>query len=163
MINKKLIAKINFKHPAVWLATWGGCGLMQPAPGTWGTVGALPFGVILLVTGGWPALLAATIVVFIVGLWAAREFDAMTGEHDCSSIVIDEVAGMFIALMAAKAAGLSILIAFFLFRAFDVIKPWPISWCDKKLPGAWGVMMDDVVAGIFAAACLWGLQHYAGL
>ncbi len=65
---------VSFKHPAIWLATWFGCGLMRPAPGTWGTLGALPFGIFMLKFGGWPVLLAAIIIVSIVGYWAAGEY-----------------------------------------------------------------------------------------
>ena len=154
--------KQYFKSPAFWVATWFGCGLMRPAPGTWGTLGALPFGVLLLVFFGWPALLAAAAIVFAAGYWAASEFEKMTGEHDSGKIVIDEAAGMFLALLPAAPNTVSIALAFALFRFFDVLKPWPVSWCDKKLPGALGVMMDDVAAGLMAAACLWGLR-YAGL
>jgi len=81
----------------------------------------------------------------------------MTGEHDSGAIVIDEVAGMWITLLPIAYSPIHILLAFALFRFFDIVKPWPISWCDKKLPGALGVMADDVVAGIFSALILGGL------
>ena len=149
----------DIKKPYFWLATWFGCGLARPAPGTWGTLGGLPLG-ILLMMGGPVYLAAGIIIVFAAGLWAAREFEKATGEHDAGMIVIDEVAGIWVTLLAAQMTPLSLLLAFLLFRAFDILKPWPVSWCDKKLPGAWGVMMDDIVAGIFAAACLLGLRTY---
>ncbi len=156
-----LIRKLNFKNPATWVATWFGCGLMRPAPGTWGTLGALPLGLILLVLGGKIALLIGIAFVLPVGLWSAKQFNTMTGTHDNSMIVIDEVAGLWITLLACTLSPLSILLTFALFRFFDILKPWPVSWLDRNLKGAWGVMLDDVAAGIFAALCLWGIHYYA--
>lgn len=150
---------LDYKKLYFWLATWFGCGLARPAPGTWGTLGGLPFGMFLML-GGLPYQVGGIIIVSIIGLWAAREFEKASGEHDSGMIVIDEVAGIWVTLLAAMQTPFSVLLAFFLFRVFDVLKPWPISWCDKKLPGAWGVMVDDMVAGIFAAACLLGLRAY---
>jgi phosphatidylglycerophosphatase A len=151
----------GFKHPAIILATWFGCGLMKPAPGTWGTIGALPFGIFMLVLGGWPILLAGAILISAIGYWAAAEYEKQSGTHDASSIVIDEVAGMWIALLPAALNPISAALAFILFRLFDILKPWPVGWADKKLPGALGVMADDILAGIIAAILLYGIRHYA--
>lgn len=140
------------------LATWFGCGLAAKAPGTVGTVGALPFGILILWQGGVWALLAATLVVFALGLWAAREFERHSGTHDSGAIVIDEVAGMWLALCFAGVNVVMIVAAFALFRLFDIKKPGVISWADRKLPGAWGVMADDVFAGLYAGAVL-GVVH----
>lgn len=153
--------KLDFKNPATWVATWFGCGLMRPAPGTWGTLGGLPLGLILLTLGSQQALAAGLFLVFILGIWSAKQFAAMTGTHDHSMIVIDEVAGIFITLLACSLEPVSILLAFALFRFFDILKPWPISWLDKNVKGALGVMIDDVAAGIAGAICLWGIQTYA--
>jgi len=156
-----IIKKLDFKHPATWLATWFGCGLMRPAPGTWGTLGAMPIGLILLTLGGKISLIVGIMLITWIGLWAARQFESMTGTHDNSMIVIDEVAGVWITLLACTLTPLSILLAFFLFRLFDVLKPWPISWLDRNVRGAWGVMLDDIAAGLAAAAILWGIHYYA--
>ncbi len=154
--------KVNFKDPAIWLATWFGCGLMKPAPGTWGTLGGLPVGILITAIGGWPALLVAIVAVSAVGYWAAGKFEEQSGEHDNSAIVIDEVAGVWIALIPAGLSIPHVIAAFLLFRFFDILKPWPISWADKKLPGAFGVMADDIIAGIFAALIIAGAS-FAGL
>jgi phosphatidylglycerophosphatase A len=159
--DPETIKKIDFKNPAVWVATWCGCGLMRPAPGTWGTLGALPIGLILLALGGKITLLAATLLIIPLGIWSANIFGKMTGSHDNSMIVIDEVAGMWIALLASALSPISIVVAFLLFRFFDILKPWPIGWLDQKLSGGVGVMADDIAAGIAAAACLYGIHHYA--
>ena len=157
--SSETLRRLDFKHPATWVATWGGCGLMRPGPGTWGTLGALPFGIPLLIFGGVPALLIAITLLFPLGLWASRHFEAMAREKDSGMIVIDEVVGMFIALIPALLTPLSIGIAFILFRFFDVLKPWPISWLEKRIQGPMGVMIDDVVAGIFAALIMIVLRY----
>lgn len=168
MINHDILTKADTKSPATWLATWFGFGLLKPAPGTWGTVGALPFGVALLYYGDWPVLAAAAVICFVIGLWASHKFDAMIGGHDCSAIVIDEAVGVWIALLpallhgSALIAGIYIMLAFLLFRFFDILKPWPVGWADKKMPGAWGVMVDDVFAGVMAAIIITGVR-VAGL
>ena len=140
------------------LATWFGCGLSPRAPGTVGTLGAIPFGILILWMGGIEMLLLATAIIFVLGLWAAREYERHTGAHDPGAIVIDEVAGMWVAMAVAGLNPLMIALAFVLFRVFDIKKPWPVSWADQKLPGAWGVMTDDIIAGVYAGALL-GLVH----
>ncbi len=161
LFNPDTLKKLDFKNPATWVATWFGCGLMRPAPGTWGTIGGLPFAILLMFLGGVPALLAGTAAVSVAGYWASKKMEAMTGDHDGSYIVVDEVAGIFIALIPAGLDPLSVLLAVIFFRFFDILKPWPVSWLDKNLPGAEGVMLDDMMAGVYAALCLIGV-HYAG-
>lgn len=158
--DPELLRTLDFKKPAVWVATWFGCGLLRPAPGTWGTLGALPAGLLILSCGGKAALLIAVLLAIPLGLWAAREFESMASAHDSPAIVIDEVAGMWITLLAATLTPLSIILAFALFRLFDILKPWPVSWLDKNIGGAWGVMLDDLAAGIAAALCLWGIGSF---
>ncbi len=160
--NHDTLRRLDFKHPATWVATWGGCGLMQPGPGTWGTIGGLPFGIILLMFGGIPALVIAAAICFVIGLWASKHFEKMVREKDSGMIVIDEVVGVWIAMIPALLTPVSILLAFVLFRLFDIFKPFPISWLDKRLTGPFGVMIDDVLAGIFAALVMIGLR-YVGL
>ena len=144
------------------IATVGGVGLLRPAPGTWGSAAAVPLGYALHGLGGFALLLFATVAVFGAGYWAALAEERATGAHDASEIVIDEVVGIWIALMplsvGLKHAGADPWVfpwpgwvgAFVLFRLFDIWKPGPVGWADRK-PGAFGVMLDDVIAGIFAA------------
>lgn len=142
------------------IATFGYVGLMRPAPGTWGSLAALPIAWALHLAGGPVALLGATLLVVAVGWWA------VTGEGggDESEYVIDEVAGQWIALLpvsvGAAHAGADILalwpgwvVAFVAFRLFDVWKPGPIGWADRQR-GPKGVMLDDILAGIAAAVCV---------
>ena len=142
------------------IATFGYVGLMRPAPGTWGSLAALPLAWALHVAGGPLALGAAVAVVVAVGWWAV----AGEGGGDESEYVIDEVAGMWIALLpvsvGAAHAGADILalwpgwlVAFLAFRLFDVWKPGPIGWADRQR-GPLGVMLDDILAGVAAAVCV---------
>lgn len=149
-------------RPSRVIATLGGIGLLRPAPGTWGTAAALPLGYLLHGFGGFPLLLTATVLAAVLGFWAARAEEQATGAHDASEIVIDELVGIWIALMPLSAglwhAGVDAWVfpwpgwvgAFVLFRIFDIWKPGPIGWADR-LPGAKGVMLDDIIAGLCAA------------
>lgn len=159
MIHHELIQKIDLKKPESWLATWFGCGLLTPAPGTWGTIGGLPFGVLMMIYGGWPALLVGLAILLPIGWWACARVEAMTGDHDGGYIVIDEVAGVWIALLGAATNPLAIACAFISFRLFDIWKPWPCNYLDQKLSGAHSVMLDDMAAGLYAALVTGGLFH----
>ena len=137
------------------MATWFRVGLIRPAPGTWGSMAALPIGYVLAVAGGPWAVLGGAVVVFIVGLWASRglirQLEGTSEASDQPSIVIDEVSGQLLALSTAGTSPLLFVLGFALFRLFDIAKPWPIRVVDQRVPGAWGVMLDDTVAGLFAA------------
>ena len=150
------------KGLAFWLATWFGAGLMKPAPGTWGSAAAIPFGLIIFGASGLWGLLIAIFVVGRIGIWAANEFDRQSGSHDNKMIVIDEVAGQWIALLPALTLygldPLYIALSFVLFRIFDILKPWPVSYFDQKVKGGLGVMADDFAAGIYAALVIFGIE-----
>ncbi|MGB7321587.1 MAG: phosphatidylglycerophosphatase A [Albidovulum sp.] len=146
------------------VATFFGAGLLRPAPGTWGSLAALPVGwVVATLAGPW-GFLCATIAVFALG-WAATAIETRgKDDHDPSEIVIDEVAGQWIALlpvvMGAAHVGADLLAlwpgwvaAFALFRLFDIWKPWLVGWADRR-GDALGVMLDDVIAGVFAGVCV---------
>lgn len=134
------------------LATWFGCGRLRPAPGTWGSLGALPPAALLMWLGGWPLLLAASLLAFAVGIWAGQRHAETLGREDPGEVVIDEVAAQWLALVPLAFDWRLWLIAFFLFRLFDITKPWPASWCDRRLAGGLGIMADDMVAGLYAGA-----------
>ena len=136
--------------PPLLVATMGGVGRLKPAPGTWGSLVVLP----AVLLGPVPALLLA-ILVTLIGFYAVRDVLRETPDQDPGWIVVDEAAGMLIALagLSMTASIWGMLIAFGLFRIFDIFKPWPISWADRQ-KGAFGVMLDDVVAGALAALAL---------
>lgn len=157
--------KLDLKQPYIWLATWFGVGFIAKAPGTWGSLAALPFGMIVFSFAGTSGLIVFTIIATLLGLWSAGRFEKASGMKDSQMIVIDEVAGQSIALLPALSLAqfhpLWVLLAFTFFRLFDITKPWPVSWADRKLSGALGIMLDDIIAGLMAAICLMGLRYYA--
>jgi phosphatidylglycerophosphatase A len=133
------------------IATWFGCGYSPVAPGTVGTLGALPF-VYLLATLGTVPYWLATVALTAVGVWASGRYAAAVGDHDPSSAVIDEVSGTLIAVGFVLGAGLvPAVAAVVLFRLFDIWKPGPVN-AAQNLPGGLGVMADDVLAGLLAGA-----------
>jgi len=141
--------------PALWLATWFGAGLLPGVPGTWASLAALPFAWGLVWWGGIWLLLAAAAVVFALGLWAADRYMQAVKVHDPGAIVIDEIAAQWLTLAVAPLNPLAYLLGFVLFRIFDVLKPWPASWLDRRVGGAFGVMIDDIAAAVYAGAVLW--------
>lgn len=145
---------IGFWHPATLLATVGGIGLTRVGSGTWGAAVAVPLAYLIMLWAGPWALLAASVIAFCVGLWAAHVI-GHSGEKDSSVIVIDEVAGQWLTLTVAGLNPWLYLIGFVLFRLVDIAKPWPISWMDRELGGAFGVMIDDMAAGLAAGIALW--------
>lgn len=149
---------LPFGHPATLASTWFGSGLLNPAPGTWGSAAALPFG-LLLAMAGTVYLLAGIVAVTLIGVWASDVYGRAKGVSDTGEIVIDEVAGQWIVLLAVPIGGWSYLVAFGLFRLFDITKPWPANWCDRNLKGGVGVMTDDLVAGVYAMLCALGLRY----
>jgi len=144
------------------IATFFYVGRLPWAPGTFGSLAALPFAYLLHRYAGFPLFALATLVVFFLGWWATFEDTKGKENHDPGEIVIDEVAGQWIALWPLSFglwhAGVDPAIfpypgwiaGFVLFRLFDILKPWPVSWADRK-DTAFGVMFDDVLAGIMAA------------
>ncbi len=149
----------QLKDPVVLVAVGFGSGLAPKAPGTAGTLVAIP---LYLLMQPLPLIsyLLFTTCVFIAGIWISTYAAEKFGVHDHPAIVIDEVAG-FLVTMTAAPAGWPVLIAgFVLFRLFDALKPWPVSWFDRNVNGGLGIMLDDVVAGLLALAVLQGLIYF---
>ncbi len=156
-MSGKVPATLPVWHPAFVLATWFGSGLLPKIPGTWGSAAALPFAWIIAWYGGPWALFAAAIVAFVVGIWAADLYGRHSGVKDAGPIVIDEVAGQWLTLAPFAPEPVTYLAGFVLFRLADIAKPWPANWADRKLNGGLGVMLDDIVAGIYAGLALYAL------
>ncbi len=150
------------KGPAVLLATWFGAGYLPRFPGTWGSLAALPFAWAISFYGGWPALAAASVIVFAIGLWSAGVYIRGGNDQDPAQVVIDEVAGQWLTLIPAPLDPMFYLLGFLLFRLFDIFKPWPVSWAERSFPGAAGVMLDDVAAGIYAGVILAAAVFWMG-
>lgn len=132
-----------------WFATLCGIGLIPFAPGTLASLAALPFAWLLLVTGDIDGLGTGIALAIAIGLWACDMTVNETGNPDPQQCVIDELAGQWIACMAAPLTLTGFAVAFVAFRVFDIWKPWPISAAEKA-KGGMGVMADDLVAGLFA-------------
>ena len=135
--------------------------MRRSRPGTWGSLAALPFAWALLAIGGQGVLGAAISLAIAVGIWSCDVYVRETGKHDPSECVIDELAGQWIACMAAPLSLPGFAVAFLAFRLFDIWKPWPISAAEEARGGL-GVMADDLVAGLFAAIVVVA-AHAAGL
>ena len=145
------------------IATWFGSGLLPIAPGTWGSLAAFPFAYVITVYSGPYVLIIGTVALFFIGMQASNNVEKSTQKKDPRFIVVDEVVGQWIALLplaflynyvgtdlsywflAPMAA-----VAFLAFRIYDIWKPWPINYVDKNVPGGFGIMLDDVIAGIYA-------------
>ena len=142
-----------FADPRMLLAFGLGSGLSRIMPGTMGTLMALPFLYLLAQLPLW-AYLGLTILSCIVGVHLCAYASKQLNVHDHGGIVWDEFAGMWITMIAVPLTPLNLLVGFLLFRIFDMVKPWPISWLDKKVHGGTGIMLDDIVAGLLALLCM---------
>ena len=152
------------RDAAVWIATCGGVGYFPIAPGTAGSAVGIALVAALGradLAPGWPWVLlgAAAVSIFVIGVWAADRAEKFFGRTDPGHVVIDEVAGQVITFLAQPQASWKWLLAgFVLFRVFDVIKPFPARRAER-LPGGWGIMTDDVLAGLYSLASLAILSH----
>ena len=135
---------------ARFVATFAYTGYLPRAPGTWGSAAALLPGLAILVAFGPWVLLAATAVLTLVGVWALADIERRTGRHDPREGVVDEAAGQWLALTPAGHTAPDVLLAFVLFRVFDIVKPWPCNRIDASRILGWSGMLDDVVAGAYA-------------
>jgi phosphatidylglycerophosphatase A len=138
------------------LATWFGCGHVPYAPGTAGTLGAVPL-YLLLRPLGHVAVLAAAALLTAVGIWAADVVAKELGTKDPQIVVIDEVAGVLVTLSVAPPTWAALAAGVVLFRVFDQTKPWPARTAERRLPGGWGIVLDDIAAGVWGAVGLVGL------
>lgn len=145
--------------PITLIATSFGSGLAPKAPGTFGTLTAVPLAYALSFAPNWAFWLAAFLVT-VIGTWAASRFCAATGMHDDQRIVVDEVAGYLVTLLATARTPVHLALAFILFRLFDIWKPPPVRYIDDHVKGGFGVMADDLAAGVYGAAVLWLLDHF---
>ncbi len=151
---------LPFWHPACLLSTWFGAGLLPHIPGTWGSAAALPFAWLIASEFGTTGLVVAAAAAFGVGVWAAGIYVQRSGIPDPGPVVIDEVAGQWVTLAFAPVSPLAYLVGFLLFRAFDVLKPWPAGWADRRVAGGFGAMLDDMLAAFYACAIMFLLERW---
>ncbi len=152
-------APFRLRQPLHLLAVGFGLGLAPRAPGTFGTLAALPL-LVLLLPAGWFVYLVATLLASLVGVWICQRAAEDAGVHDHPAIVWDEIAGFLVAAFPLSLGvgwihpWVDLAILFALFRFFDAVKPGPIRWLDRNLHGGLGIMADDLAAGL-ATALLW--------
>jgi phosphatidylglycerophosphatase A len=159
MMNKKSkVSATQLKDPVMFLAFGLGSGLSPVAPGTAGTLITIPL-VLLLQQAGLAVYLAVTLLIVVTGASVCSYASRKLNVHDHSGIVYDEVAGFLLTMLFVPQSGFWLVTGFILFRFFDAVKPWPISWLDRHVHGGTGIMLDDIVAGLISCLCLHGLIH----
>jgi phosphatidylglycerophosphatase A len=134
------------------LSVWFGCGHVPVAPGTAGTIGAIPL-YLLLRPHGPIAVAVAAVIVTLIGIWASGRVERRLGIEDPQIVCIDEVAGVLVAWIAAPPTTAALIVGFVAFRVFDQLKPWPARTAER-LPGGPGIMLDDIAAGLWGASVL---------
>jgi len=144
--------KALYASVANFFALGAGLGLAPKAPGTFGTLLGLPL--LLLMPANLLVYSVVLFVLFAFGVWSCDSCARYLGVHDHGGIVWDEVVGYLITMLALPVTWQWMLAGFVVFRIYDIAKPWPISWVDKQVGGGFGIMIDDVLAGVFAAATL---------
>ena len=147
--------------PMPFLGLGFGTGLAPWAPGTFGSLAAIPLILLLDMAGNW-IYLAGTLAALIGGIPICGATAERLETHDHGAIVWDEIGGMLVTMLLVPATLINLIFGFILFRAFDILKPWPIRMIDRQVRGGLGIMLDDVIAGLFAALILfllaqWGL------
>ncbi|WDE00546.1 phosphatidylglycerophosphatase A [Thalassomonas actiniarum] len=144
------MAKFTLADPVQFLALGFGSGLAPKAPGTFGTLAAIP--VYLLMAWYLPvaAYAVLTLAMALAGIYICQKAADAAGVHDHPAIVWDEIVGFLITMFMVPLSWQAVVTGFVLFRLFDIFKPWPISIADKKVHGGFGIMLDDVLAGAFA-------------
>ena len=143
------LPKPDLRNPVHFLAFGFGSGLSPKAPGTMGTIAAIPVFLIISNLNLLSYLTVLSVVIF-TGFKICDTVSKDLGVHDHPGIVWDEIAGFLITMIAIPVSWQTVLLGFVLFRLFDILKPWPIGWLDKKVSGGFGIMIDDIVAGVMA-------------
>lgn len=158
----------RYRDPWVWIASGLGSGFSPNAPGTFGSLAALiPYFFLRDLHAGW--LIGAIVGVFVIGVIAANKIKRTIAEDDPGLMVLDEWAGQWLTMLPAitlipmygwhMPLWFELLAGFVLFRLFDILKPWPVSYVDREVKGGFGAMLDDVLAGVYAAAALIGVAY----
>lgn len=162
MANKSPQMLPLLRDPVCFLAFGFGSGLAPKAPGTFGTLAAIPL-YLLLIQFQAPVYWAALAVSCFAGVGICGYAATRMGVHDHPGIVWDEIAGYLLTMAWVGFSWQAVVAGFILFRIFDILKPWPISWLDRRVHGGLGIMLDDLLAGLLAAACLYALAWFGFL
>lgn len=143
---------------ALVLAIWFGAGLLPGMPGTFGTLGALPLYFVIVALGTWYKIMSIAIIVGLA-IWSSWRAQCILGRGDAREIVIDEVAGFLLTTIFFPFTWLALVAGFCLFRFFDVLKPPPIKKIERITTGGLGIVLDDLVASVYAFICVWILLY----
>ena len=145
---------LNFKQKSIiFLATGGLIGFSPVAPGTFGSLAALPVCLLISLMGVGSGMIFVVVLVML-STWIAHAAEKIEAQKDPKQVVVDEICGMAVALFTLPFTPVFIIGGFALFRVFDILKPFPIRWVDKKVPGGLGIILDDIIAGMFANGLL---------
>jgi phosphatidylglycerophosphatase A len=150
-----------WRNPVHFLAFGFGSGAMPWAPGTFGTLVAVPLYWMLAALPLW-LYLVCTVLLFVIGVWLCGVTSRDLGVHDHSGIVWDEIVGFLVTMIAVPKSAVWIIAGFILFRLFDIWKPWPIRWVDRQVGGGFGIMLDDLLAGCYSLLVLQLLILFMG-
>lgn len=145
-----------FTDPIMFFAFGFGTGLGPKMPGTWGTLPGIPLAIALGLLGHW-WMAAAIIPLFLIGIYLCDQASEKLGVHDHGGIVWDEIVGYLLTALPIVYFDISLwwhIAAFVLFRFFDMVKPWPINWVDRRVGRGFGIMIDDIIAGLFGGIIL---------
>lgn len=157
--EKRVKVSVDLRDPAHFIAFGFGSGLAPKAPGTFGTLAAVPL-YLLCVQLPWLAYLTVVALAILIGIWACGESARKLGVHDHNGIVWDEVAGFLLTMALVVPSVANVVAGFVLFRFFDIVKPWPIRWLDRHVHGGFGIMADDLLAAVYSAVCLLMLSRF---
>ncbi len=158
MAGRSLPRGLSFFHPVCLISTFFGVGFLPLAPGTWASLAALPVGwYIMLYFGPW-AVAGAGIAIFFLGIGPAGIYERRTSSNDPGAVVVDEVAAQLLVLSAAPQSWNYFFMGLILFRLADILKPWPVSWADRRIKGGFGIMLDDALAALYAGVILYGIR-----
>lgn len=159
MLNKQSDQQFSFADPIQFLALGFGSGLAPKAPGTFGTLAAIP--VYYLMSSLSVSLYAGlTLFMAVIGIYICGYCAKAVNVHDHPAIVWDEFVGFFITMFMVPLSLTNVVLGFALFRFFDIVKPWPISYFDRHVKGGFGIMIDDVIAGVMALICLQAIIYF---
>ncbi|MCU7797004.1 MAG: phosphatidylglycerophosphatase A [Candidatus Thiodiazotropha sp. (ex Myrtea spinifera)] len=147
----------DLRNPMHFLAFGFGSGLAPKAPGTFGTLVAIPI-YLLLQPLPFTLYLVLLLLGFLAGIWICDQTSQDLGVHDHGGIVWDEIIGYLVTMSFVSGGWWWVLIGFVLFRFFDILKPWPIGWLDQRVHGGFGIMLDDLVAGLYAGSVMLLIQ-----
>ena len=161
-MTERLAPRSVFTDPVIFLAAGFGSGLAPRAPGTAGTLAAVPL-YLLLVQFEPLVFFTAVVVVAVLGVPICAVASRRLGVHDHAGIVWDEIAGYLLTMSLVSESWWSMVLGFALFRLFDIWKPWPIGWADRRVSGGLGIMLDDLLAGGMAAILLWCIVYFLAL